>query len=205
MKKLMMITITLILTNLNLQSQFSNDDSWSKQSVTLFGDYSLFLGDYGATYDAGLGIGAVYDYRPEKSYSFSGLLEYQSWSDVRNGNKAYPNRNFIDNIKLGAIAKGYFDAPQGFDAYFGLGISYNLIEYVLDTPAEGLNNSFQRFKTSDNSLGIDGVVGVRTGIYDNIKADIMARLGWLGIENSTFIVGFSVGITYELDFISEEY
>lgn len=204
MKKIILILIVLFLSNPYLYSQFGNDDSWAKQSVTLFGDYSIFLGDNGATYNGALGIGAYYDYRPQKEYSFSGLVEYQRWGDVRNGNKNYPNMNYIDNTKLEVIAKGYFEAPQGFDAYFGLGVSYNLVNYINDIPT-GLNNSFQRYKSPDNSLGIDGIVGVRTGIYENIKADIMVRLGWLGMTKSSVIAGFSVGITYELDFEKIEY
>lgn len=205
MKRVIILLSVLILASLNLYSQFGSDDSWAKQSITVFGDYSIFLGDNGATYNGALGIGAYYDYRPKKEYSFSGLVEYQSWGDVRNGNKEYPNMNYIDNTKLEVIAKGYFEAPQGFDAYFGLGVSYNLVTYITDIPTAGLNNSFQRYKSLDNSLGIDGIVGVRTGIYENIKADMMVRLGWLGISNSSAIAGFSVGITYELDFKKVEY
>lgn len=200
--KYLLIIFGLLLTS-NLKSQYEYSDDYSKHISTLYGQYSIFLGDKGAQYDNGLGIGGLYEYRIQREFSLSGQIEYQRWSDVRNGSENYAQRNFIENTKLGVIGKFYIPAPQGFDAYFGGGLSYNLVNYLFDLPDPSSleNNRFIRTSSDDNSLGIDFLFGVRTGIYENIKTDINARLGWLGLsQDAVFIVGFSVGVTYEFDY-----
>lgn len=189
--KYLIVIILLISTQLSAQY----DDSIARHTGGVFGSYAIFLGDLGATYDNAPGIGFAYEYREVREYSFGALVSYERWSDVRNGSENFQNRNFIDNLKIGAYTKAHIEAPDGSDAYFGLGLSYNNVNYISDI-RQG-NNSFVRFSESDGALGVDGFFGFRTRIYNNIKADARANLGWLGMENSSFLVSFQVGVYYE--------
>ena len=187
-----LVFVFIMCANL-LFSQY--DDSIARNSAGLIGNYSIFLGDYGATYDNGVGIGLVYEHREVREYSLGATVSYQRWADVRNNSESFLNRNFIDNLKIGGFAKAHIQAPDGYDAYFGIGLSYNSVDYISDIN-QG-NNRFARFSSNEGALGVDGFFGFRTRIYENIKADAKANLGWLGIENSTFFVSFDVGVIYE--------
>lgn len=185
----------LLLFILTATKSFSQaDDSFAKHTAGLIGSYSIFLGDYGATYNNAPGIGLSYEYRNVKEFSFGGQVSFQRWGDVRNGNAQYPNNQYLDDFKFAGFAKAFIDAPEGYDAYFGLGLSYNSIDFINDI-AQG-NNKYLRYSSNDGVLGIDGFFGANTAVYDNIKVGAKANLGWLNLQNSAFYVSFEFGVYY---------
>ncbi len=223
MKNFVLIsTIVLILLNLNLYSQddYYDDDDWEPEyalnSASLFGQYSMFIGDLGAQYNGGLSVGASYEYRVTRDIGVGGLLEFQRWSDVRNASASQIGgvgqtpqnapRNYLGNNKVGLIFKGYIPTDGSYDIFAGGILSYNFVNYINDIPIGGTTGqtggtqrgNYQRFRNPDNSVGIDVIGGVRYGFYEDIKLDMSLRIGWLGLSGgSTIMFGGNLGLVYE--------
>ncbi len=186
------ILLLVVFSASTLLSQ--SDDNFAKHTAGLIGSYSIFLGDYGATYNNAPGIGLSYEYRSVREFSFGGQVSFQRWGDVRNGNAQFPYNQYLDDFKFAGFAKAFIDAPEGYDAYFGLGLSYNSIDFINDKD-QG-NNKYLRYSSNDGVLGIDGFFGANTAVYEKIKVGAKANLGWLNMQNSAFYVSLEIGVFY---------
>lgn len=213
--------LLLLIFSINIFAQYDDDDDWeqpyAQNSVSVFGQYSMFIGDFGAQYRGGLSIGTTYDYRVTRDFSVGALLEFQRWSDVRNintnqqvggigGTNQMNERNYFGNNKLGVALKGYVPTDGSYDIFVGGIVSYNFTNVITDIPLGAgtgqpggtQRGNYQRFKAGENALGIDVIGGIRYGFYEDIKLDLSARIGWLGLsDGSVIMAGANFGLVYE--------
>ncbi len=207
-KNLFVMVIFILMQLSNVYSQQRNVHQYSNSFVlTLQGSISIGFTDYINSKPIGGAIGNLEYYFSSNSSSIIGLKLYSGWQNIRGhlNNLIAPERFDTEIFLLGVGLSYDHSISELFTINMGAGASYIRFDPKSEDGNKSPNNQNNLYNV--NSYAIDGQVGVRLFIVENLSIlfnggihhvfsdnldDITA-----GVNNDFFVTG-NIGFSYSL-------